>query len=291
MRQILCPSLAGRRYVMTRHLPARGGCSDRALALFNNGQVPRDGHAGLAVQLATVAARQGITTYRIDLPGLGDAPGPLPVRVDLFWQQNETGQQAAAAALALDYIRSQCQHSRLFAGGLCGAANNALFCYADKPELIDGLLLIEPQFFFTQIATASGTSELRASRLSASARLRQRWSRLLTAENRYTRPRPRVRRALMALAPKRVLLGGSTNLPLAHAYAAACRNQVPILCIVEGNGRRAIHLERIERALHTPGAGRWVDKTELLETNHVLTEGGAIEQCCGAVADWLSAQG
>ncbi|WP_295540280.1 hypothetical protein [uncultured Thiohalocapsa sp.] len=289
MRSVQTTTIAGQRFVFTKHSPS-GAASDLALVLFNGGQVPRDGHAGLNVRLADTAAACGLSAYRVDLPGLGDAPGPLPTTAAEFWHANALGLQTEAALQVLSHLQAQAPHQRLLVGGLCGAANNALFCAARRPGLIQGLVLIEPELFF---GAAPGSAAAERTPERAHAWLpklcsRQAWLRLLTSENRYTRSRPVLRRLLMAMAPRAVLLGGSTNGPLAEAFASACHAGLPMLCILALDGRRALHVERVERTLIPRRARALLDKEMLAGTNHVLTEGGAIERCAHALERWLS---
>lgn len=325
MRQVLCPLIAGQRIVMTRHGPesdpASGSVSPPpALVLFNGGQVPRDGHAGLAVRLADVAAERGIPAYRVDLPGLGDSPEdvliPLPKRTDVFWHENEIGLQSDWAAAVLDFIKSRLGHPRLIVGGLCGAATNALLCFMRSPDLVDAMVLIEPQLFFTPVAPAAcgqeDNSSARIHRPNSASRdgthrsgatsntpnsrkpgpkkaARQPpWREALAIPRAFLRTNPRLRRALLRFMPKRILLRGRTNLRLAEAYAGACAARVPILCILESGGPRARHLERVEQALLPFRARKHLLKIELPHTNHVLTEGNGVGRCTDALRSWLT---
>ncbi len=270
-RALRVQELGGGRCVGTHH-PAAGPVG---LLFVNFGYVPRDGHGGLAAHVCEAMAKQGVPCFRYDLPGLGDAPGPLPAKTLEFFPVVTGGSFTPVTAELVRALCAQEGLEGLVVAGLCGGAINALFTADVEPRLVRGLILFEPEMYVTEPRAQDGEAPRRPSlraalraRLPAAPlfdvvtralpfeeRLRGKlfsywgWMRLLTHENRYARyaaqeGHPRLR----ALA-----LGAAVGhqLPARIGLAAVGRGEAP----GAGRHRRRKAARGVLRA-HPPQAPR-----------------------------------
>jgi dienelactone hydrolase len=134
--------LAGDRVaaIVTAVNHARGArlgdeAASRACVLVNAGVVPKHGPFRLYAELARRLARDGMTTLRFDLGGLGDSTGdgtraPLAVRT--------LGEVAAA----VDHV-ARLATGGIVVGGLCSGAEDA-FRYAETDPRVTGVVLVDP---------------------------------------------------------------------------------------------------------------------------------------------------
>lgn len=148
LRQVESMDLPGGRCVGTNHRPARAR-SRVGLLWFNGGFVPRDGHGGLATVVCDAMARKGIPSSRFDLPGLGDAPGPLEADADAFGAWLSKGAFVDVARQLIDEVCERQQLDGVVLAGLCGGAVNAIFAGDTKGSKVKGLLLLEPEMYVT----------------------------------------------------------------------------------------------------------------------------------------------
>jgi hypothetical protein len=106
--------------------------------LLNAGSLHRVGPARLHVRLARELAGLGLISLRVDLAGTGDSPA----RTGLSHQQCI----AADCGEIVSTLDSRLGRSSLVLGGLCSAADNAIFLARDEPRII-GMMLLDPVCF------------------------------------------------------------------------------------------------------------------------------------------------
>lgn len=145
------------RCVGTKHVPAKTQ-NKIGLLWVNFGYVPRDGHGGLAAQASDVlAAQEGVPCFRYDLPGLGDAPGPLPSLTHDFFPVVTGG---SFTEVTTQLVHRLCEREGLegvVLAGLCGGAVNAIFTADAARPHVKGLLLLEPEMYVTEPANTDET--------------------------------------------------------------------------------------------------------------------------------------
>jgi alpha-beta hydrolase superfamily lysophospholipase len=118
-----------------------------AFVLLNAGRAPRAGNSDLSSLLADHLAELDFPTFRIDLPGLGDSPGPAPE--EDFFQRVLNGRNDAATD---ERVRSLCQTDDLdgvVLGGRCAGAGTSLPVASEGASGTLGVLLLEPNFRVT----------------------------------------------------------------------------------------------------------------------------------------------
>jgi hypothetical protein len=104
------------------------------LVLLNAGTMPRVGPFRLYVDLARQLAAQGRAVFRLDLPGVGEAPllsdaGEIEVLVS-----------------ALDALQARFGCRRFAVGGICSASDVA-WRLSEQDARVTGLLLLDPVAF------------------------------------------------------------------------------------------------------------------------------------------------
>jgi pimeloyl-ACP methyl ester carboxylesterase len=151
VRAVLQLEVDGQVLTGTRHLPAGPPVPGATGVLFINfGYVPRDGHGGLAAHACDALAARGVPAYRFDLPRLGDTPGVLPVEAPEFYDLvTSGGYSAVSRGLVRALVRDQ-GLAGVVLGGLCGGAVTALYVGDLEPELVKGLILLEPELYLTE---------------------------------------------------------------------------------------------------------------------------------------------
>ncbi len=150
------------RAIGTAHMPAVTTRRE-AVVLLNAGHVPRNGHGGLAAQLADRLCAHGRPALRVDLPGLGDARGPLPERIETFWLELKDGGHSSWAAGISRFAAEAFSAERVTLGGVCGAAVTAIFTADRHPDAAQSLLLIEPELFSSEPPSTGGSTSPDAS--------------------------------------------------------------------------------------------------------------------------------
>lgn len=266
----------------TAHLPDRespGGAvaGDLAFLFFNAGHVPREGHAGTIARVADQLAASGFPAYRFDLPGLGDSPGEIPAGLEEFFFSVHDGAFAPAALQIARAVIKRSACSRLVLGGLCGGAATALFVAEEAPELVAGLVALEPEF-----VRPGGVApqELRG-KLSNRAS----WLRLLTGHSQYSERLRFVSRLVLPLAG-RWLLPAEANRALVWSYRALVRRGVPCLIMLAEGKPRELFYDQLNKLLFRGKPGAQVTEIPILNTNHIFTSGGAAERIVQEVGEW-----
>ena len=158
-RQLIITSPIGRDSLHgTLHPPlgngleprTNGGSGNRVGVLFlNSGFLPRSGSGDSAVQWADSVAQQGYPAFRIDLPGLGDSKGHLPLKfLDLVRLIN--------AGYHSKWLRSTVRDlaERFFLAGVilvgpCAGATSAIYGASDS-TYVKGIVLLDPYFHLPQ---------------------------------------------------------------------------------------------------------------------------------------------
>jgi pimeloyl-ACP methyl ester carboxylesterase len=104
------------------------------LVLLNAGTMPRVGPFRLYVDLARELAAQGRAVFRLDLPGVGEAP-----------LLSDAGELEVLAS-ALDALQARFGCRRFAVGGICSASDVA-WRLSEKDRRVTGLLLLDPVAF------------------------------------------------------------------------------------------------------------------------------------------------
>lgn len=290
MREVLEIDLDGARLVGTRHRPAASGARMGVLFL-NAGFAPRDGHGGLAAHAGDALAARGIPVYRVDLPCIGDTPGPLPARIlDFFDLVASGGYVAVTTALVQELCRRE-GLDRLVVGGLCGGAITATFVGAREPERVCGVLLLEPELYVTEpppIAAFKRGDEGQGLRGRRKRQLFNYWGwmRLLAHEGPRTQWLPFPRQTVLNFLRGRSGLPSVTNMPLVDAWRELVRGARPTLVITAAGKMPEIFFDRINAVALRGLDMRSVQHIRLPQTNHIFTSGGAIDAVLSHVLPW-----
>lgn len=117
--------------------------------VFLNSLSPtRAANGDLAVYLADAFACRGYPSFRIDLPGFGDADGAVPDRLHDYINR---GDYAEVAAKAIRELSHRYHLSGVIVTGHCAGALTALFAAERSPEC-RGAILTSPYFYLPPTA-------------------------------------------------------------------------------------------------------------------------------------------
>lgn len=306
IREVFSEDIDGHRYVFTSHR-ANGEANEPALVLFNGGQVPRNGHGDLNTKVADAVAERGITSYRVDLPGLGDSPGSLPRRMVTFWEENTEGRQEPYATSFLKYIQAKHRHYPILAGGLCGAAHNAIYSASRNKGLINGIIMWEIGLRMREIGPRKDaladkaletsnltTSEEESFRFFRRVLSKWAWIRLLVGDSRYSNKLPFLQShydSLRSYFVSKLLINKTLdqyiNVPLAKAFFDVCNSGIPVLSISEEDSITHLFIQRITTTIFGERQRRMLADLTVRDSNHVFTSGRAIEKSIGYIQTWL----
>jgi pimeloyl-ACP methyl ester carboxylesterase len=128
----------------TYHIPAQGlvGSNRTGIVLLCGFPMPRAAHGDAAVRWATSFAQSGYPSFRVDLPGVGDSRGNVPVEL---LQYTTAGGYERVAAEAVEKIVVRYQLAGVVILGQCAGAISAIFA-ATISEKCRGLILVDPPF-------------------------------------------------------------------------------------------------------------------------------------------------
>lgn len=311
MREVLEIPIQGEMLVGTRHVP-RGPAVPLGVLFINFGYAPRDGHGGLAARSCEALATRGLESFRFDLPGVGDSPGPLPGEEQQFTNLVMRGEYSALVGALVQLLCERYRLKRLVLGCLCSTAVTALFVAQREPERIAGLLLLEPQFFFsTQIAnglalnarTGTESSDLdpgsaggqggEAPRVPFLQRIRDKYftlwglMRFLSLEGQGHQWLPLPRQMILDYLLARSDLPAVTNLPAVSAWSELVRRQCPMLVITAQGQLRHRFFQLIQSNLFNGANTPSVVQIQLQNTNHTFTADGASDAVIRHFLHWM----
>ncbi len=308
-RRIDVLDLPAGRCVGTVHEPL-GTRARLGLLWVNFGYVPRDGHGGLAASASDAMARRGVPSFRYDLPGLGDAPGPLAAHTHDFFPVVTSGRFTEVTRQLVQTVCAREQLDGVVVAGLCGGAVNAIFTADAERHLVRGLVLLEPEMYVTEPKKDDGPMKRARKRDAIRAKLPKLlarelpyeraldtlgnklfsywgWMRLLTLENRYGRYVPLPRKKILDFVLIRSELPSVTHLPLASAWSRWVGDKRPSLVITADAKLREVFFDRINRVVLSKVDTRSMRHIRLKGTNHIFTTGGAIETVMGHIVPWV----
>jgi pimeloyl-ACP methyl ester carboxylesterase len=180
------------------------------IVFLNPGFLPRAGHADSAVHWADSFAKAGYPAFRLDMPGLGDSDGEVPLKLLDFIN---AGGYASLVSAAIKELVERFNLSGVAIVGLCAGSVSALYTAAATREC-RGVVILDPYFFLSYERT-----KLREefSRWSS-------WSRIgALVSDIYDRAR------YLRLLLRRSKLPRNANLPLLRAWNKLASAGVPIL--------------------------------------------------------------
>jgi pimeloyl-ACP methyl ester carboxylesterase len=289
-RKILVPVLEGQRYVVTVHGSGDNPTKD-ALVLLNSGQIPRNGHGSFSAKLGDVMAAKAMTVYRVDLPGLGDSPGKLPIRTDRFWRHVELGGQVRDTHTILSHIKNTYGHRRLVVGGLCGGANNALYTASKYKNLVDAVLMLECKFDLIGAKDEQPPKdEFTIMWLIKKISTRRTWIRLLTGESRYFHFLRFGKKLLLPFIMRVKTLPSNINLQLAMAFGDVCTRCIPILFIYCTDGSDEVYFKQVLSVLFKEKTPPSLKRCTVANSNHIFTSGRAIEYSIARIEEWITSE-
>ena len=310
MREVLEIPIQGEMLVGTRHVP-RGPAAPLGVLFINFGYAPRDGHGGLAARSCEALATRGLESFRFDLPGVGDSRGPLPGEEQQFTNLVMRGEYSALVGALVQLLCERYRLKRLVLGCLCSTAVTALFVAQREPERIAGLLLLEPQFFFSkQIASGlalngrTGTESPALDPGSAVGqggeppvpflqRIRDKYftlwglMRFLTHEGQSHAWLPLPRKRTLDYLLARSDLPPVTNLPAVSAWSELVRRQCPMLVITAQGQLRHRFFQLIQSNLFNGANIPSVVQIQLENTNHTFTADGASDAVIRHFLQWV----
>jgi pimeloyl-ACP methyl ester carboxylesterase len=284
-------TVGGETLVGTHHrpdLPTPGGIG---FLFLNAGPAPRAGNSDLSARLCDHLAALGFDAFRVDLPGLGDSPGTLPSEVESFWIEVQRGRNVDITLDLARQLRDRFELGALVAGGVCAGAVTCLFAVERAPELIGGLVLLEPNLFAPSAARLRRAQKPPLWKWSRRWHdwgwMSGRWMRLLTG----THPAARRMEPLlpMVMGVAKILAGPSpeVNRLLVVAWRRVLATKVPtFLAVVHQDNQdhfcRCI-LSEVPRAER-----KALTELKVQSTNHILTRGNARELVTEAVGRWAA---
>jgi pimeloyl-ACP methyl ester carboxylesterase len=224
----------------------------RVGVLFLNSLTPaRSATGDSAVYWADSVARCGYPALRIDLAGLGDAPGNPPT--DLLGFIN-TGGYASLVSSNVKQLTQRFRLSSVVVVGLCAGAVSALYTAAACKEC-KGIILMDP-YFHLPLANASSLSKRLMRRLSRGAP--GRWI-------ASTYDRVREFRAQFTGVP----LPTNANLPLLNCWKSVASAGMPILILVAQHTKLKIgDFDYMSHILRLAGSNSEVVVEVIADTGH-----------------------
>jgi len=193
------------------------------VVFLNPGFLPRAGHADSAVYWADGFAKSGYPALRLDLPGLGDSDGEVPLKLLDFIN---AGGYAPLVSAAIKNLVERFNLSGVVIMGLCAGSVSALHTAAVTREC-GGVVILDPYFFLSyeriklREEFSRWSSWSRAGALVSNIYDRLRYLRLLLLRNQLPR---------------------NANLPLIKAWRKLASVGVPIL-VFKAPGLKAPNLK------------------------------------------------
>ena len=133
----------------THHFPASASAQpNRTGMLFLPGfPLPRAAHGDAAVYWANAFAECGYPCFRIDLPGVGDSSGKVPVEL---LDYTATGGYERVVLQSVQELVARYGLTGMVIVGHCAGAISALFAAPRCPEC-HGLILLDPPFYLQEL--------------------------------------------------------------------------------------------------------------------------------------------
>ena len=310
MREVLEIPIMGEVLVGTRHVPLVPA-APLGVLFINFGYATRDGHGGLAVRSCEALASRDLETFRFDLPGIGDSPGPLPAGEQPFTDLVVTGGYATLVQALVNRLCERYRLHQLILGGLCVTAVTAILMAGRERQRIAGLVMLEPQMFFYEEKASDFALNGRPGPASSDQvpgtpvdqdspppqpllrRIRAKyftiWGliRFLTYEGQCHRWLPLPRRMILDYLITRSDLPVVIHLPVVSTWSDLVRQEYPMLVITAQGKLRDRFFYLIKANLFNEAATTALVHIQVANTNHTFTLGDSSEAVIGHILHWV----
>jgi pimeloyl-ACP methyl ester carboxylesterase len=319
MRKCIEVVAQGLRLRGTVHLPAPGLDESSEFAglgvvILHPGFLPRSGQGDFAVALGDALALKGVTTVRIDMPGLGDSEGDLPGDSFAFIDDAQEGRFADVAYECVERIKEQLGLKRVVVGGHCGGAITAFYAMAGRKHNWEGLIALDVIFYLVRpvnapVRNADGVvvqepggvrrevlrNELRLALLNSPiGGMLQKTAQRARGILKRNKPEPTVVTTAPATpaAPTTPVPAGSQQLPaeanfnLIKSIEKVLRSELPILFITADDPTKPTHFDYTEYLL-AAYTGRAVH-SRISGTDHGFVSGNGKPRVIETVSEWLT---
>jgi pimeloyl-ACP methyl ester carboxylesterase len=199
--------------------PVQSEASPLCAVWLNGGALHHIGPNRAWVEIARRWAARGITTVRVDLPGIGESEGGSrrPIATDSLYYADR--QQATMAII--EELASRGLGERFIVGGLCSGAYWALHAALADPRVVGAMLLNLWAFYWSEALV-----EERATERSLQALRGRGWQRLIRGQLTSAQ----IRGGIASLSPGRLRAGGGypvqrEQTPLIEAALDQLRDQ------------------------------------------------------------------
>jgi pimeloyl-ACP methyl ester carboxylesterase len=303
MRRALKLSVADTQLFGTLHEQVAVGCNSPCrvgVLLVSFGQQPRSWVGDLGAALAERIAGAGYTTFRFDMPGLGDSPGKLPVHLESLWREIQLGSHVPYLYELCEKLQRDYDLTGLIVGGFCGGAATALYAANAGNFRLSGLLLFEPEIALTDAdadSSRGGAGQLRVDDyLNRRKDFRTRifsgsaWRHVLTegADFKYWyRFLAHSGLRLVHRMTRKRKLPAETNHRVLDAWHVARQHRIPTLVLSVGSEQRTQYYKAYGLDAGSSNPRSQLDWIEVPNTTHAMLTGGAKEVVCSQVVTWL----
>ena len=303
----------------TAHLPAPGldetsGFAGLGAVILHPGFLPRSGQGDFAVALADALAEKGITTVRIDMPGLGDSEGDLPGDSFAFIDDAQEGRFADVAYECVERIKAQLGLKRVVVGGHCGGAITAFYTMAGRKHGWAGLFALDVIFYLVRpvnapVRNADGVvvqepggirrevlrNELRLALLNSPiGGMLQKTAQRAREVLKRNKPQPAqaAQSQPAAAAPVTPAPRGPRELPaeanfnLIKCIQKVLRSEVPLLFVTADDPTKPAHFDYTEHLL-SECPGRAVH-SRITGTDHGFVSGNGKPRVIQTVSEWFT---
>jgi pimeloyl-ACP methyl ester carboxylesterase len=127
--------------------PGAGTVNRIGVVFLNSLSLPRAATGDSAVYWAEAFADCGYPSFRLDLPGLGDTAGDIPLELLNFIN---AGGYASITAFKIDEMVERFHLSGVILVGHCAGAVSAIYAASAGSEKCKGLVLLDPYFHLPQ---------------------------------------------------------------------------------------------------------------------------------------------
>ena len=300
----------------TAHLPAPGldetsGFAGLGAVILHPGFLPRSGQGDFAVALADALALKGITTVRIDMPGLGDSEGDLPGDSFAFIDDAQEGRFADIAYECVERIKAQLGLKRVVVGGHCGGAITAFYAMAGRKHGWEGLFALDVIFYLVRpvnapVRNAEGVvvqeadglrrevlrNELRLALLNSPiGGVLQKAAQRARGILKRNKPQPAKNQPTAAVPvnpaptePKQ--LPAEANFNLIKAIEKVLRSELPIIFVTADDPTKPAHFDYTEHLL-SECPGRAVH-SRISGTDHGFVSGNGKPRVIETLSEWFT---